>query len=237
VKGAFTGAVYPKKGMFDLADKGSIFFDEIGNVPLETQAKLLRVIQERDFMRLGGMETIKVDVRIIAATNRDLLKCVQAGTFREDLYYRLNVFPITLPPLRERREDIPLLVQFLLTQFRMRLGKRIDGVSAATLRRLSEYAWPGNVREMENILERAAILATGPIIEIDADVLQTVSPRDDSPVSLTSAEREHILSALKKSRWVIDGPSGAAQILQIHPNTLRSRLKKLGITRPTHEAS
>jgi PAS domain S-box-containing protein len=249
-RGAFSGAIARRIGRFELANGGTIFLDEIGELSLEVQAKLLRVLQEREFERVGGNAPIRADVRVIAATNRDLCAAVRAGTFREDLYYRLNVFPIHLPALRERRGDIPLLVQFLLTKFRTRLGKRIDGVTAATMTRLSEYRWPGNVRELENVLERAAILATTPLIDIDADVLPaalqwlTPTPQadtDDPPLaSLAAAEREHILSALRQSHWIIDGPNGAARILDMHPNTLRSRLKKFGITRPAptaHESS
>jgi PAS domain S-box-containing protein len=241
-RGAFSGAIARRIGKFELAHGGTIFLDEIGEVPLEVQAKLLRVLQEREFDRVGGNTPIKADVRIIAATNRDLLKAVRAGTFREDLYYRLNVFPIQLPPLRQRAEDIPLLVQFLLEKFRMRLGKSIEGVTPATMQRLTAYDWPGNVRELENVLERAAILATGPLIEIDPEVLPVATPRPqaddaDTIVSLSEAEREHILAALRQSNWVIDGPSGAARVLDMHPNTLRSRLKKLGITRPAPEPS
>jgi PAS domain S-box-containing protein len=240
-RGAFSGAIAKRVGKFELAQGGTIFLDEIGEIPLEVQAKLLRVLQEREFDRVGGSVPIKVDVRVIAATNRDLLQAVRAGTFREDLYYRLNVFPIQLPPLRQRREDIPLLVQFLLTRFRARLGKRIDGVSPATMQRLIDYPWPGNVREMENILERAAILASSPIIEIEPDILQPAASGNGEPpkrASLGEVSREHILSALRQCKWVIDGPNGAAAMLDLHPNTLRSRLKKLGISRPTaHEAS
>jgi transcriptional regulator with GAF, ATPase, and Fis domain len=246
-RGAFSGAIARRIGKFEVAHGGTIFLDEIGEVPLEVQAKLLRVLQEREFDRIGGNTPIRADVRIIAATNRDLQRAVREGTFREDLYYRLNVFPVTLPPLRERQGDIPLLVQFLLMKFRARLAKRIDGVTGATMQRLVNYPWPGNVRELENVLERAAILARSPMIEIDAEVLPAVAAKGQSSVgpaqpmvSLYEAEREHILSALRQSNWVIDGPNGAARVLDMHPNTLRSRLKKLGITRPTaatHEAS
>ncbi len=246
-RGAFSGAIARRVGKFEVAHGGTIFLDEIGEVPLEVQAKLLRVLQEREFDRIGGNTPIRADVRIIAATNRDLQRAVRDGTFREDLYYRLNVFPVTLPPLRDRRGDIPLLVQFLLMKFRARLAKRIDGVTAATMQRLVMYPWPGNVRELENVLERAAILARSPMIEIDAEVLPAVPTSAQSTagvaqpmVSLSAAEREHILSALRQSNWVIDGPNGAARVLEMHPNTLRSRLKKLGISRPTaaaHEAS
>ena len=170
-KGAFTGAIARRIGRFELAHGGTIFLDEIGELPLETQVKLLRVLQEREFDRVGGSTPIQVDVRVIAATNRDLLKAVREKTFREDLYYRLSVFPIQVPPLRDRAGDIPLLVQYLLDKFAARIGKRIEGVSPETMRRLVAYPWPGNVRELENVLERAVILATAPTLEIGLDVL------------------------------------------------------------------
>ncbi len=238
-KGAFTGAIARRIGRFELADGGTIFLDEIGELPADTQAKLLRVLQEHEFDRVGGTSPRKVDVRVIAATNRDLLKAVSEKTFREDLYYRLSVFPILLPPLRERSEDVPLLVRFLLDRFAARIGKSVDGVSQETMQRLTAYSWPGNVRELENILERAVILATGPTLEIGPDVLS-------EPVSATAAgarlaledvERHHILNVLGRTGWVIEGPKGAATVLGLHPNTLRSRLKKLGIERAPHDRS
>ncbi|MBV8557510.1 MAG: sigma 54-interacting transcriptional regulator, partial [Planctomycetaceae bacterium] len=238
-KGAFTGAIDRRTGRFELAHGGTIFLDEIGELPAEAQAKLLRVLQELEFERIGGSTPIKVDVRIIAATNRDLLKAVREKTFREDLYYRLNVFPIQLPALRERSEDIPLLAQFLLDRFASRIGKRIEGISRETIRRLIAYPWPGNIRELENILERAVILAIGPTLEIGPDVL---IPLDSAPVggphlALEEVERNHTLTVLRQTGWVIDGPRGAASLLGLHPNTLRSRLKKLGIARSSHEPS
>ena len=240
-KGAFTGAIARRIGRFELADGGTLFLDEIGELPLETQAKLLRVLQEREIERVGGGAAIAVDVRIIAATNRDLLQAVRQTTFREDLYYRLSVFPIALPPLRERAEDIPMLVRFLVDKFAARVGKRIEGLSAETMRRLVAYRWPGNIRELENVLERAVILATGPTLdlEIDAELLATptAAAEDQTLPSLEAIERRHVLTVLRQTRWVIDGPRGAAQILGLHPNTLRSRLKKLGITRAAHEPS
>ena len=160
MKGAFTGAVYAKKGLFELADKGTLFFDEIGNIPLETQAKLLRVIQEREFMRLGGVETIKVDVRVVAATNIDLRRAVEEGRFREDLYYRLNVIAIQLPPLRQRKEDIPALVAHFVDKYARENGKRVDGVTPEAMQPLLDYDWPGNVRELENVIERGVVLTT-----------------------------------------------------------------------------
>jgi formate hydrogenlyase transcriptional activator len=238
-KGAFTGAIARRIGRFELADKGTIFLDEIGELPLETQAKLLRVLQEHEFDRVGGTSSRKVDVRVIAATNRNLLKAVIEKAFREDLYYRLSVFPIMLPPLRERSDDIPLLVRFLLDKFAARIGKSVDGVSQETMQRLTAYSWPGNVRELENILERAVILATGRTLEIGRDVLaEPVSATAAGPrLALEDVERNHILDILGRTGWVIDGPKGAATLLGLHPNTLRSRLKKLGIERASHERS
>jgi formate hydrogenlyase transcriptional activator len=238
-KGAFTGAIARRIGRFELADGGTIFLDEIGELPLETQAKLLRVLQEHEFDRVGGASQRKVDVRVIAATNRNLLKAVGEKAFREDLYYRLSVFPILLPPLRERSEDIPLLVQFLLDRFAAKIGKRFDGVSHETMQRLTAYSWPGNIRELENILERAVILATGPTLEIGRDILggpmsaTAAGPR----LALEDVERNHIQDILGRTGWVIDGPKGAATLLGLHPNTLRSRLKKLGIERTPHDHS
>jgi transcriptional regulator with GAF, ATPase, and Fis domain len=216
---------------------------------------LLRVLQEREFDRVGGSAPIGVDVRIIAATNRDLLQEVRDRRFREDLYYRLNVFPVRLPRLRERRDDIPLLVHFLLNKFAPRVGKHLDGVSRQTMQRLQEYPWPGNVRELENVLERAVILSTGPTLDIAPDLLPTVAaplvaepspsaaaeetpapaagrPTPGQPLrSLETVERDHILAVLRHTRWVIMGPRGAAKVLGLNPSTLRSRIKKLGITR------
>jgi formate hydrogenlyase transcriptional activator len=240
-KGAFTGAIARRIGRFELADGGTLFLDEIGELPPETQAKLLRVLQEHEIERVGGGATIPVDVRIIAATNRDLLRAVREKTFREDLYYRLNVFPVPLPPLRDRAEDIPLLTRFLVDKSATRTGKRIEGVSRETLRRLTAYRWPGNIRELENVVERAVILATGPTLDFEIDgeplIAPAASTEDTSPLSLEAIERRHILAILEQTRWVIDGPRGAAQILGLHPNTLRSRLKKLDITRSAHEPS
>ena len=240
-KGAFTGAIARRIGRFELADGGTLFLDEIGELPLETQAKLLRVLQEREIERVGGGAVIKVDVRIIAATNRDLMKAVRERTFREDLFYRLSVFPVPLPPLRDRVEDIPLLTRFLVDKAATRIGKRIESVSRETMRRLTSYRWPGNVRELENVLERAVILATGPILDFEIDGepagVAAASMDQTTPASLEAIERRHILAVLQQTNWVIDGPRGAAQILELHPNTLRSRLKKLGITRSGHDLS
>lgn len=232
-KGAFTGAITRRIGRFELAEGGTLFLDEIGELPLEAQAKLLRVLQEREFERVGGTTVIKANVRIIAATNRNLHLCVKEKTFREDLYFRLNVFPLNVPPLRERRDDIPLLVQFLVAKFTARIGKKFTSISAASLKRLQDYSWPGNIRELENILERALILSPGPVLEVAPDQLsmpEATKPGSDA-VSLEEVEKNHILSMLDKSNWVIEGPKGAALALQMHPNTLRSRMKKLGIKR------
>jgi PAS domain S-box-containing protein len=242
-KGAFTGATARKPGRFELADGGTLFLDEVGELPPDAQAKLLRVLQEREFERVGGTSPVKVDVRVIAATNRDLAKTAKDGKFREDLFYRLNVFPVRLPPLRDRKDDIPLLVRFLVTKFAARLGKRIESVGTDTLELLAAYPWPGNIRELENVLERAVILADGPELEIDPDVLPVAGgPLESGPPgggeqSLVVVERDHVLSVLRQTDWVIEGPNGAAKLLAMHPNTLRSRLKKLGISRPTHGSS
>jgi transcriptional regulator with GAF, ATPase, and Fis domain len=227
-RGAFSGAIARRIGRFELAHGGTIFLDEIGELTLDVQTKLLRVLQEHEFDRVGGQKPIKVDVRVIAATNRDLEKCVREGTFRQDLYYRLNVFPIVLPPLRERREDIPLLVRFLMTRFRARLGKRLDRVDEPSMQRMLNYAWPGNVRELENVLERAAILCNTPALEVSAEMLPVAATQKQegalSNQSLEAVERSHLLTILKQTNWVIDGVGGAARILDVHPNTLRSRL-------------
>lgn len=247
-KGAFTGALARRLGRFELAHGGTIFLDEIGELPAEAQAKLLRVLQEREFDRVGGANSIKVDVRVLAATNRDLLKQVREKTFREDLYYRLNVFPLQLPPLRERREDISLLAHFLVGKFAARVGRRIEAIRDDAMQRLLEYSWPGNVRELENILERAVILTNGSVLEIGADILgfdgdrkaidlEPTTKDAGLPSTMEETERSHILSVLGRTDWVIDGERGAAKVLGLHPNTLRSRMKKLGIRRATHDPS
>ncbi len=247
VKGAFTGAVYPKKGLFDLADKGSIFFDEIGNIPMETQAKLLRVMQEREFMRLGGMETIKVDVRIIAATNVDLRREMEEGRFREDLFYRLHVISIELPALRDRRDDIPLLVQHFLEKYAEENGRPSLELAPDALELLMEYDWPGNVRELENVIERAVVLSNGPRIAADR-IPENVrkSPRFQLPhvvmppdgVSLkevTAAyERQWIESALEAAGGV---QKRAAELLRIKPTTLNEMIKRYDIRPRRKKAS
>jgi transcriptional regulator with GAF, ATPase, and Fis domain len=201
--------------------------------------KLLRVLQEKELERVGGNTPIKADVRVIAATNRDLSKARREGAFRDDLFYRLNVFPIHLPPLRERGGDIPLLVNFLMQRAAMRVGRRFEGVSRETMDRLTRYAWPGNIRELENVIERAAILSAGPLLEVGPELLPSVTPATPAALatSLEHVERAHIIDVLEKASWVIEGDRGAAKALDMHPNTLRSRLKKLGIARPGHEIS
>ena len=240
-KGAFSGAITRRSGRFELAHGGTIFLDEVGELPLDVQVKLLRVLQEREFERVGGTTSIRVDVRVIAATNRELEQMVRSGTFREDLFFRLNVFPIRTPALRERREDIPLLAQFLLQRHAQRIGKSVRGLTAQTVERLEQYSWPGNVRELENLIERAVILATGDLLDLDprpasasAEVAQTSPPvaaAGGAAETLEAIEVNHIRAALARTNGVIDGPAGAAKILGLHPNTLRSRLKRLGIRR------
>ncbi len=209
-KGAFTGAIARRVGRFELAQGGTIFLDEIGELPADAQAKLLRVLQEREFDRIGGSGPIRVDVRVLAATNRDLLKAVREKTFREDLYYRLSVFPVQLPPLRDRQEDIPPLVLFLVNKFAMRVGKRIDGVDKETMRRLLSYSWPGNVRELENVIERGVILANGSTLQIDPDILAPGPPLANAlpECTMQGVERDHILNVLKQTRGVVGGPRG-----------------------------
>ncbi len=237
-KGAFTGAIARRIGRFELAEGGTLFLDEVGELPPDTQAKLLRVLQEREFERVGGTQSLQVNVRVIAATNRNLQQAVLEKTFREDLFYRLNVFPLRLPPLRERRADIPLLAQYFLQRCALQLGKRFDRIEPDTLERLNDYHWPGNIRELENVIERAVILCEGTELAIPADVL-VVPPGDAADhvpapadaTDLESVERRHIWAALDQTGGIIDGPRGAARILGLHPNTLRSRMKRLGIAR------
>ena len=232
-KGAFTGALDRKTGRFELADGGTIFLDEIGDLPLELQAKLLRVLQEGEFERLGSSSTLKVDVRVIAATNRDLEAAVAEGTFREDLYYRLNVFPVQSPPLRERKDDIPILVNHFVQKFNARVGKQIDTIPQKAMDTLRTHAWPGNVRELENMVERAVILSRGNRFELGNWFPKTGALSDSADfATLAENERRHILEALERTDWRVSGDRGAAKILHINPHTLLSRIKKLGIQRP-----
>jgi len=254
VKGAFTGALDRRIGRFQLADGGTIFLDEVGELPLETQVKLLRVLQGHEFEPVGSNQTIPVDVRVIAATNRDLQAAVEAGRFRADLFYRLNVVPLEVPPLRQRRADIPQLAMFFLAQYRKRFGKRVETVSHDTMARLVAYDWPGNIRELQNVIERAVVLAPGAALELDDDLLRATptipgappavaaapgDPRPDAGLAetLEEIERAQIVAALQRSGGVVEGPRGAAGLLKMHPNTLRSRMEKLGIRRSGHEPS
>jgi formate hydrogenlyase transcriptional activator len=247
-KGAFTGASERRVGRFALADKGTLFLDEIGEMPLDVQVKLLRVLQEREFEAVGSARTQRVDVRVVAATNRDLEGAVAEGTFRSDLYFRVNVFVVRVPPLRERREDISLLVHFFMSRYGARLGRRFTGVDPATMSRLREYPWPGNIRELENVVERAMIVCDGPVLEVEEGLLtprsvlrmdgavpaarSSSSPElEPSGLTLGELERRRIEESLERCGWVIEGAAGAAAMLGLHPNTLRSRLKRLGISR------
>jgi formate hydrogenlyase transcriptional activator len=237
-KGAFTGAIAQKVGRFELAHRGTLFLDEVGDIPLELQPKLLRVLQEKEFERLGGTRTQHVDVRVVAATNRDLTQMVEDRLFRSDLYYRLNVFPITVPPLRERAEDIPLLVRYFAQKHARRMDRRIETIPAEEMEALTRYHWPGNVRELENLIERAVILSRGPALHVPLpEERLSGDATAASPVTLEAAEREHILHALGETHWVIAGPQGAAARLGMKRTTLQSRMTKLGISRPQRSAN
>jgi formate hydrogenlyase transcriptional activator len=266
VKGAFTGAIERRVGRFELADGGTILLDEVGELPLEMQVKLLRVLQEREFEPVGSSRSVRVDVRVIAATNRDVGEAVKAGRFRSDLFYRLNVFPLEVPPLRDRRPDIPNLAMFFLERFSKKFGKRIDTVSQATMDRLVGYGWPGNIRELQNIIERAVVVTHGSVLAFSADLLpaegsdvrvspfrgigdhaapnggasktsNTARPAPSSSTSLEEVVRHHILEVLHETGGLIEGPNGAARILKLNPSTLRSRMKKLGINRSSRQIS
>jgi len=250
-KGAFTGAITQKVGRFELASGGTLFLDEVGDIPPELQPKLLRVLQEQEFERLGSTRTIRVDVRLVSATNRDLAQMVAGGQFRNDLYYRLNVFPVVLPPLRERRDDIPRLVRHFAHKVARRMGRQIETIPAEAMDVLVQYPWPGNIRELENVVERAVILSPGPELHVNVSELQRAgvgrrkseaggqeggdlnsdSRRSDSD-ALADAERDHILGILRETAWVLGGPHGAAARLAMKRTTLQSKMKKLGISRP-----
>ncbi len=232
-KGAFTGAIMQKMGRFELAHHGTLFLDEVGDIPLELQPKLLRVLQEKEFERLGSTRTQHVDARVVAATNRDLMQMVEDRLFRSDLYYRLNVFPIVVPPLRERVEDIPLLVRYFAQKHARRMDRHIETIPSEEMEALTRYHWPGNVRELENLIERAVILSRGPTLHIPLpDERLSGDGPAASPLTLEAAEREHILRALRGTNWIIAGPNGAAARLGMKRTTLQSRMAKLGITRP-----
>ena len=234
-KGAFTGAIAQRIGRFELADGGTVFLDEVGEIPLELQPKLLRVLQEREFERLGSTRTLRTDARLIAATNRDLRQMVEQQKFREDLFYRLNVFPIYVPALRERSEDIPLLVNHFTQRFARRMNRTIETIPAETMAALTQYPWPGNIRELQNLIERAVILSHGPVLQVPLQDLHIcTAPHGDNgkDQTLKAAERAHILAILKETRWVLGGVRGAAVRLGINRSTLQFRLKKLGIVRP-----
>jgi formate hydrogenlyase transcriptional activator len=249
MKGAFTGAIERRIGRFELADGGTIFLDEVGELPLETQVKLLRVLQEHEFEPVGSSRSVRVDVRVIAATNRDLEDAVRSGAFRSDLFYRLNVFPLDMPPLRDRRSDIPQLAAVFLVHYATQLGKSMEGIAIEAMERLASYPWPGNVRELQNVIERAVILARGPILELEPDLVSmlipsvlsattngaseavTPTPQSAAFATLAEIEREYILRTLGQTNGIVEGPKGAARLLNLHPNTLRHRMAKLGIRR------
>jgi formate hydrogenlyase transcriptional activator len=239
-KGAFTGAITQKLGRFELAHEGTLFLDEVADIPAELQPKLLRVLQEQEFERLGSTRTVRVNVRLVVATNRDLKQLVADGKFRDDLYYRLHVFPVVLPPLRERRDDIPRLVQHFAHKFARRMGRQIESIPAEAMKTLVEYPWPGNIRELENVIERAVILSPTSVLQINQAELKPATAEVDhatrgavpstAAVTLADAEREHILTALRESNWVLGGPQGAAARLAMKRTTLQSKMKRLGIS-------
>jgi formate hydrogenlyase transcriptional activator len=234
-KGAFTGAIEQRKGRFELAHKGTLFLDEVEDIPLDLQPKLLRVLQEQEFERLGSSRTINVDVRVVAATNADLSQLVADKKFRSDLYYRLNVFPITLPPLRERQEDIPLLVHFFAQKFAQRMRKPIERIPTETVTSLTRYSWPGNIRELQNLIERAVILSRGKVLDVPLAELKQdgrAAQEQNGRNTLEAVEREHILRILRETNWVIGGTGGAAARLGLPRTTLNHRMQKLGISRP-----
>jgi len=231
-RGAFTGAIAQKIGRFEQADKGTLFLDEVGDIPPGLQPKLLRVLQEQEFERLGSTRTHQVDVRLVAATNRNLVGMVKRNEFRSDLYYRLNVFPIPLPPLRERREDIPALVEHFVGTYARRMDRKIEQIPPETMSALVSYQWPGNIRELQNFIERSVILTSGNILHPPLASLNGAAEAESlGPITLEDAEREHIRKTLEQTRWVVAGPNGAAARLGIKRSTLYFRMQKLGISR------
>ena len=235
-RGAFTGAIAQKVGRFELADKGTLFLDEVGDIPLALQPKLLRVLQEQEFERLGSTRTHQVDVRLVAATNRNLEDMVKRNEFRSDLYYRLNVFPISLPPLRARREDVPALVEHFVEIYARRMGKQIDHISSEAMSELISYSWPGNIRQLQNFIERSVILSSENVLRPPSlKGAAPAEPESQKAVTLEEAERDHIRKTLEHTRWVVAGPNGAAARLRIHRSTLYYRLQKLGIERPLYK--
>ena len=238
-RGAFTGALQRRIGRFEQADRGTLFLDEIGELPLDGQVKLLRVVEEQELERVGGSHPVRVDVRLVAATNRDLATAVPAGRFRADLFYRLNVVPLRLPPLRERPGDIPLLVQAFIAHFRRKLAKPLHDLSSESLRRLESHSWPGNIRELQHVVERACVLARGRVVDVGASLLATAAATASTPggtaggfVTLEEHERAYLRQVLEATGGRIEGRRGAAAILDVHPSTLRSRLQRLGLEKP-----
>jgi len=231
-KGAFTGAVAQRIGRFEMANRGTVFLDEIGEAPLELQPKLLRVLQEREFERLGSSRTLRTDARLVAATNVNLQEMVDAKRFRADLFYRLNVFPIQIPPLRDRPEDIPLLVTHFTHECARRMRRTIKRIPPAAMDALLRHSWPGNIRELQNLIERAVVLSSGEVLQVPVSEIEDALKRRGAQQTLEEAERAHILAALKKARWILSGPRGAAGRLGLKRSTLQFRMKKLGIERP-----
>ena len=232
-KGAFTGAVKEKIGRFEIADGGTIFLDEISELPVDLQVKLLRILQEGEYERVGSSNTQRVNVRVIAATNRNLELSIKQNKFRADLYYRLNVVPILVLPLRERKSDIPLLVNYFITQYSKKLGKNIRRISVKSHDKLLRYNWPGNIRELQNVLERNIVLSKGSTLHIEDQFIDNIELQDNlNLMRLENIERNHIVKILEKTNWKVHGEQGAASILDINPSTLRARMRKLGVTRP-----
>ncbi len=238
-KGAFTGAIAQKIGRFEMADKGTLFLDEVGDIPPALQPKLLRVLQEQEFERLGSGRTHKVDVRLVAATNRDLVKMVARGQFRSDLYYRLNVFPILLPALRERREDIPALVTHFVKMFSRRMGKQVDSILPETMASFQWYSWPGNIRELQNLVERAVILSRDGVLpnplqkrQTSATILISNARSSSSSMTLEDSDRALIVETLEQAGWIVGGPRGAAAKLGLKRTTLLAKMRRMGISRP-----